>query len=98
MKQKKVTVVAEIPESMLEQWRLFVVLHGGKVLAPVDQDEVEALRKKVRYYEGELTKRKVTNIIDSVRVEICGNYCVHTKACNEAIDNGEEFYCPLDRL
>lgn len=29
---KRVVVTAEIPEELIEDWRLYIVLHGGKVL------------------------------------------------------------------
>ena len=31
---KKIIVTAEIPEEFLEDWRVFVVIRGGKVLVP----------------------------------------------------------------
>ena len=30
--KKMITVAAEIPEEVLEDWRLFVVLHGGRIM------------------------------------------------------------------
>ena len=32
MQGKKIIVTAEIPEEFLEDWRVFVVIRGGKVL------------------------------------------------------------------
>lgn len=57
MKNKRVTAIAEIPEELLPDWRVWVVLHGGKVLAPVDKDEVEQYRKKIQYYEKLLSEQ-----------------------------------------
>lgn len=76
-KNNRVTVVAEIPEEMLEQWRLFVVLHGGKVIAPVDKDEVEQYRKKVQYYEKVLFERaeQRQSYADKVVEELEGLKC-----------------------
>lgn len=34
MSGKKIIVTAEIPEEFLEDWRVFVVIRGGKVLVP----------------------------------------------------------------
>lgn len=34
MQGKKIIVTAEIPEEFLEDWRVFVVIRGGKVLVP----------------------------------------------------------------
>lgn len=31
---KRIIVTAEIPEELLQDWRLWIVLHGGKVLIP----------------------------------------------------------------
>lgn len=31
---KVVTAIAELPEELLQDWRVWVVLHGGKVLTP----------------------------------------------------------------
>ena len=31
---KNIIVTAEIPEEFLEDWRVFVVIRGGKVLVP----------------------------------------------------------------
>ena len=56
-KQDRVTVVAEMPEEMLEKWRLFVVLNGGKVIAPVDRDEIEQYRRKIQHYERVLSEQ-----------------------------------------
>ncbi len=39
MTGKRIMVTAEIPEELLEDWRLFVVLHGGKVLIPRERDK-----------------------------------------------------------
>ena len=36
---KRVIVTAEIPEELLEDWRLYIVLHGGKVLIPRSKEE-----------------------------------------------------------
>lgn len=36
---EKIIVTAEIPKELLEEWRLWVVLHGGKVLIPRSQEE-----------------------------------------------------------
>ena len=39
MTGKRIMVTAEIPEELLEEWRLFVVLHGGKVLIPREHNK-----------------------------------------------------------
>lgn len=39
MTGKRILVTAEIPEELLKDWRLFVVLHGGKVLIPRECDK-----------------------------------------------------------
>ena len=31
---KRIIVTAEIPEEQLQDWRLWIVLHSGKVLTP----------------------------------------------------------------
>ena len=31
---KKITVTARIPEEHLEEWRVWIVLHGGNVVIP----------------------------------------------------------------
>ena len=31
---KRIIVTAEIPEELLQDWRLWIVLHSGKVLTP----------------------------------------------------------------
>lgn len=38
---KRIMVTAEIPEELLEEWRLFVVIHGGKVLIPREREKEE---------------------------------------------------------
>lgn len=38
---EKIIVTAEIPKGLLEEWRLWVVLHGGRVLIPRSQEEKE---------------------------------------------------------
>lgn len=43
-------------------------------------------------------KHSVIDILEEVKSEICDNYCKYVKECNEALDNGEDFYCPLDKL
>lgn len=39
MQGKKIIVTAEIPEEFLEDWRVFVVIRGGKVLVPRPKKE-----------------------------------------------------------
>lgn len=39
MTGKKILVTAEIPEELLEDWRVYVVIHGGKVLVPRERKE-----------------------------------------------------------
>lgn len=39
MSGKKIIVTAEIPEEYLEDWRVFVVIRGGKVLIPRAKNE-----------------------------------------------------------
>ena len=38
---KKITVTARIPEEWLEEWRVWIVLHGGNVLVPRNKEEKE---------------------------------------------------------
>ena len=39
--EKMIMVTAEIPEEFLEDWRIFVVIRGGKVLVPRSKREKE---------------------------------------------------------
>ena len=41
--------------------------------------------------------KTVTDIIDEVRSEMC-EYCKYRDECDEALDEGNDFYCPLDKL
>lgn len=41
--------------------------------------------------------KTATDIIEEVRSEMC-NYCKYVKECDEAFDEGKDFYCPLDKL
>ena len=49
--------------------------------------------------KGELT---LTDFVDTtivnVRSNMCDNYCKYTKECAAAIDRGEDYPCPLDKL
>lgn len=42
--------------------------------------------------------QSVIDIIEEVKEEICNQYCKKFKECSEALDEGKDFYCPLDRL
>ena len=42
--------------------------------------------------------KTVTDIIEEVRSEMCDGYCKYVKECSEALDEGNDFYCPLDKL
>lgn len=42
--------------------------------------------------------KTVTDIIEEVRSEICIDYCKYHDECIEMLDNGGDFYCPLDKL
>ena len=42
--------------------------------------------------------KTVTDIIEEVKAEICDQYCKKLKECIEALDEGNDFYCPLDKL
>ena len=44
------------------------------------------------------TIKAVTDIIEEVKNEMCINYCKYKDRCNEMLDNGGHFYCPLDKL
>ena len=35
---------------------------------------------------------------DMIKAEICDQYCKKLKECIEALDEGNDFYCPLDKL
>ena len=37
--KKRIICTAEIPEDALEEWRVFVVLVGGKILMPRKKDD-----------------------------------------------------------
>lgn len=37
--KKRITCTAEIPEEALKEWRVFVVLVGGKILTPRRKDD-----------------------------------------------------------
>lgn len=37
-----VIVTAEIPEEFLEDWRIFVVIRGGRILVPREKEESNA--------------------------------------------------------
>ena len=39
--EKMIMVTVEIPEEFLEDWRIFVVIRGGKVLVPRSKREKE---------------------------------------------------------
>ena len=41
--------------------------------------------------------KTVTDIIEEVKQEMC-DYCKYVKECDEALDEGKDFYCPLDKL
>ena len=42
--------------------------------------------------------KTVTDIIEEVKQEMCDGYCKYVKECNEMLDDGDDFYCPLDKL
>lgn len=42
--------------------------------------------------------KTVTDIIDEVRSEMCIDYCKYRDECYETLANGDDFYCPLDKL
>ena len=39
MKQRMITATARIPEELLEEWRVWIVLHGGNVVVPREKKE-----------------------------------------------------------
>lgn len=42
--------------------------------------------------------KTVMDIIEEVRNEMCIDYCKYKDKCYEILDNGGDFYCPLDKL
>lgn len=48
--------------------------------------------------KGQTLTDFVDTTIVKLRSDMCDNYCKYTKECNEAMDQGEDFCCPLDRL
>lgn len=42
--------------------------------------------------------KKVTDIIEEVKQEMCRGYCKHVEVCTEALNNNVDYPCPLDRL
>lgn len=42
--------------------------------------------------------KTVSEIIEEVKEEMCKEFCKNVEECSEAIDNNEDYPCPLDRL
>ena len=42
--------------------------------------------------------KTATDIIEKAKNEMCIDYCKYKDKCIETLDNGGEFYCPLDKL
>ena len=42
--------------------------------------------------------KTATDIIEEAKNEMCIDYCKYKDKCIETLDNGGEFYCPLDKL
>ena len=42
--------------------------------------------------------KTATDIIEEAKNEMCIDYCKYKDKCIETLDNGGDFYCPLDKL
>ena len=60
---KRIIVTAEIPEELLQDWRLWIVLHGGKVLVPRKAAEEGGGAEECKEPETDWSKVKVDTLI-----------------------------------
>lgn len=56
---------------------------------------IEKLKAEVE--ELKLKGATVTDVIDAVKTKMCER-CTHLEKCGTAIENGDDYECPMDKL
>lgn len=64
---------------------------------------VETLKKQEKNKETKVDPRinlrdYIDRIIEEVASEMCRGFCKYEAECEEALNNGKDYPCPLDRL
>lgn len=88
MKQKLVRATVDVPEKCLEPLRIYVAYLEGKYIKAEDIKETSQVN----------LRDHIDRVIEEVSSEMCRGICKYEAECEEAIINGKDYPCPLDRL
>ena len=87
-KQKLVRAIVDVPEKYLETLRIYVASLEGEYIKAEDIKEASQIN----------LRDHIDRTIEQVMNEMCGHYCKYEAECKEALINGKDYPCPLDRL
>lgn len=87
-KQKLVRATVDIPEKCLEPLRICVAYLEGKYIKAEDIKDTSQIN----------LREHIDRTIEEVTNEMCRCYCKFEAECEEALINGKDYPCPLNRL
>lgn len=88
MKQKLVRAIVDVPEKYLETLRICVANLEGKYIKTEDIKETSQIN----------LRDHIDRTLEQVASEMCRGFCKYEAECEEALNNGKDYPCPLNRL
>lgn len=87
-RQKLVRATVDVPQKNLECLRICVAYLEGKYIKAEDIKDTSQIN----------LRDHIDRTIEEVESEMCRDFCKYEAECEAALNNGEDYPCPLDRL
>lgn len=87
-RQKLVRATVDVPQKYLECLRICVGYLEGKYIKAEDIKDTSQIN----------LRDHIDRTIEEVESEMCRDFCKYEAECEAALNNGEDYPCPLDRL